>query len=231
MRYVKLAGSSVPAIGQGTWYMGEDPGRKAAEVAALQQGIELGLNLIDTRVGLFPAERLLDVLRQEPVDFVQFNYSIGERNAERELLPYCADKGIAVLINRPFQRAALFEVMLSLPRALGDPHAHALGKIRVQCSRRGGHLEPRAIGINAKFAELRELLAHLARQRARDQVGGTAGREGHDQGDGLVGPGEGAEAGGCGHEQGDEGFFHEVLSPVGVGNGAPGGAAEGLIRG
>ncbi len=48
MRYVKLAGSSVPAIGQGTWYMGEDPGRKAAEVAALQQGIELGLTLIDT---------------------------------------------------------------------------------------------------------------------------------------------------------------------------------------
>jgi aryl-alcohol dehydrogenase-like predicted oxidoreductase len=54
-------------------------------------------------------ERLLEVLRREPVDFVQFNYSIGERNAERELLPYCADKGIATLINRPFQRAALFE--------------------------------------------------------------------------------------------------------------------------
>lgn len=45
MRYVKLAGSKVPAIGQGTWYMGEDPGRRAAEVAALQQGIELGLSL------------------------------------------------------------------------------------------------------------------------------------------------------------------------------------------
>ncbi|KXG82739.1 aldo/keto reductase [Pseudomonas mosselii] len=48
MRYVNLAGSRVPAIGQGTWYMGEDPGRRAAEVAALQQGIELGLGLIDT---------------------------------------------------------------------------------------------------------------------------------------------------------------------------------------
>jgi len=53
--------------------------------------------------------RLLEVLRREPVDFVQFNYSIGERNAERELLPFCADRGIAVLINRPFQRAALFD--------------------------------------------------------------------------------------------------------------------------
>ncbi|UTL93445.1 aldo/keto reductase [Pseudomonas fluorescens] len=48
MRYVKLAGCSVPAIGQGTWYMGEDPARNAAEVAALQQGIEQGLTLIDT---------------------------------------------------------------------------------------------------------------------------------------------------------------------------------------
>lgn len=53
-------------------------------------------------------ERLLDVLRQEPVDFVQFNYSVGERNAERELLPFCAERGIAVLVNRPFQRSALF---------------------------------------------------------------------------------------------------------------------------
>ncbi|MCP8634410.1 aldo/keto reductase [Pseudomonas mosselii] len=48
MRYVNLAGSRVPAIGQGTWYMGEDPGCRSAEVAALQQGIELGLGLIDT---------------------------------------------------------------------------------------------------------------------------------------------------------------------------------------
>lgn len=48
MRYVKLAGCSVPAIGQGTWYMGEDPSHRAAEVAALQQGIEQGLTLIDT---------------------------------------------------------------------------------------------------------------------------------------------------------------------------------------
>jgi len=48
MRYVKLAGCSVPAIGQGTWYMGEDPAQRAAEVAALQQGIDLGMGLIDT---------------------------------------------------------------------------------------------------------------------------------------------------------------------------------------
>ena len=52
-------------------------------------------------------DRLLDVLKQEKVDFVQFNYSVGERNAEKRLLPYCADNGIATLINRPFTRGNL----------------------------------------------------------------------------------------------------------------------------
>ncbi|HAQ25490.1 MAG TPA: aldo/keto reductase [Pseudomonas sp.] len=52
-------------------------------------------------------ERLLEVLREHPVDFVQFNYSVGERNAEKRLLPYCADNGIATLINRPFTRGNL----------------------------------------------------------------------------------------------------------------------------
>jgi aryl-alcohol dehydrogenase-like predicted oxidoreductase len=45
-------------------------------------------------------DRLLEVLKQEPVDFVQFNYSVGERNAEKQLLPYCADNGIATLISQ-----------------------------------------------------------------------------------------------------------------------------------
>ncbi|MBJ9973844.1 aldo/keto reductase [Pseudomonas sp. S75] len=48
MRYMKLAGVEVPVIGQGTWYMGESSGSRAAEVAALQQGIDLGMTLIDT---------------------------------------------------------------------------------------------------------------------------------------------------------------------------------------
>jgi aryl-alcohol dehydrogenase-like predicted oxidoreductase len=49
------------------------------------------------------------VLAKESLDFVQFNYSVAERNAEKRLLPYCADHGIATLINRPFQRGRLFE--------------------------------------------------------------------------------------------------------------------------
>ena len=41
-------GTSVPALGQGTWQMGEDPAKRADELAALQAGIDLGLTLLDT---------------------------------------------------------------------------------------------------------------------------------------------------------------------------------------
>jgi diketogulonate reductase-like aldo/keto reductase len=41
-------------------------------------------------------------------DFVQFNYSMAEREAEARLLPICADSGTAVIVNRPFAHANLF---------------------------------------------------------------------------------------------------------------------------
>jgi len=49
MRTVRLPdGTTVPALGQGTWHMGERRGSRAAEVAALRRGIELGMTLLDT---------------------------------------------------------------------------------------------------------------------------------------------------------------------------------------
>lgn len=42
------SGNAVPALGQGTWRMGEDRRRHADEVTALRRGIELGMTLIDT---------------------------------------------------------------------------------------------------------------------------------------------------------------------------------------
>jgi diketogulonate reductase-like aldo/keto reductase len=42
------SGELIPALGQGTWHMGEDGGRRDAEIAALRAGIELGLTLVDT---------------------------------------------------------------------------------------------------------------------------------------------------------------------------------------
>ena len=41
-------GTAVPAVGQGTWFMGERAERAAAEVRALQLGMDLGMRLIDT---------------------------------------------------------------------------------------------------------------------------------------------------------------------------------------
>ena len=53
-------------------------------------------------------EELAGVLESQEVDFVQFNYSIAERDAERRLLPLALDRRIAVLVNRPFAQGALF---------------------------------------------------------------------------------------------------------------------------
>ncbi len=53
-------------------------------------------------------DELVDWIRREPMDFLQFNYSIAGRAAEQTLLPLCADLGIATMINRPFERGRLF---------------------------------------------------------------------------------------------------------------------------
>jgi diketogulonate reductase-like aldo/keto reductase len=47
-------------------------------------------------------------LRAEPLDFVQINYSVAEREAEERLLPLASDRGVAVIANRPFATGDLF---------------------------------------------------------------------------------------------------------------------------
>lgn len=41
-------GAVVPALGQGTWHVGDDPRRRAEEIASLRRGLDLGLTLVDT---------------------------------------------------------------------------------------------------------------------------------------------------------------------------------------
>ena len=55
------------------------------------------------------------VLRSEKLDFVQINYSIDEREADQTILPLAQDKGIAVMINRPFGGGDLFSRVRSKP--------------------------------------------------------------------------------------------------------------------
>ena len=54
-------------------------------------------------------QELEDIMRKEPLDFVQFSYNIDNRKAEERLLPLAADRGIATIINRPYQKGALFK--------------------------------------------------------------------------------------------------------------------------
>jgi diketogulonate reductase-like aldo/keto reductase len=54
---------------------------------------------------------LAAALQRESFDFVQFTYNLLDREAESRLLPLAADRGVAVIINRPFRRGGLFDLM------------------------------------------------------------------------------------------------------------------------
>jgi diketogulonate reductase-like aldo/keto reductase len=60
-------------------------------------------------------DKLEKVMAKEPIDFVQFTYNILDREAERRLLPLAAERGLAVIINRPFRRGALFDLFERRP--------------------------------------------------------------------------------------------------------------------
>ncbi|HWA13056.1 MAG TPA: aldo/keto reductase [Burkholderiales bacterium] len=53
-------------------------------------------------------DELERLMKTKQFDFVQFNYSISEREAEDSVLPLAQDTGTAVIVNRPFAQAGLF---------------------------------------------------------------------------------------------------------------------------
>ena len=55
--------------------------------------------------------QLEQIVKSKAVDFVQFNYSIRSRNAEKSLLNAAKDNGVAVIINEPFDQGALFRAV------------------------------------------------------------------------------------------------------------------------
>jgi aldehyde reductase len=48
MQRLLPCGERIPALGQGTWNVGDDPGRRAEEIATIRRGLDLGLTLLDT---------------------------------------------------------------------------------------------------------------------------------------------------------------------------------------
>ncbi|UIJ71383.1 aldo/keto reductase [Aurantimonas sp. HBX-1] len=55
------------------------------------------------------------IMRQRPIDFVQLTYNMADREAEARLLPLAAERGIAVIANRPFRQGALVDAVQSAP--------------------------------------------------------------------------------------------------------------------
>ena len=55
------------------------------------------------------------ILRSQPVDFVQLSYNPLDREAEQRLLPLAAERGVAVIANRPFREGALLKALQRQP--------------------------------------------------------------------------------------------------------------------
>jgi diketogulonate reductase-like aldo/keto reductase len=60
-------------------------------------------------------DELEAIMRAEKLDFVQLNYSLDDRQAERKLLPLAADRGIAVLVNQPLGGGGLLRSLANAP--------------------------------------------------------------------------------------------------------------------
>jgi diketogulonate reductase-like aldo/keto reductase len=69
-------------------------------------------------------DELERVMREQALDFVQLTYNILDREVERRLLPLAAERGIAVIVNRPFRRG---ELVRQLERHPLPPWAGEIG--------------------------------------------------------------------------------------------------------
>ena len=115
------------------------------------------------------------VLRREKLDFVQLNYSPVTRAAERSLLPLAADRGVAVLVNRPFEDGELFARTRGkpLPAWAAEIDAASWGQLALKFI--ASHPAVTCIiPATAKVEHLRDNLAggrgRLPDQRQREQI-------------------------------------------------------------
>ncbi len=69
---------------------------------------------------------LEQIMRNQPLDFVQLTYNLADREAEDRLLPLARDRGIAIIVNRPYQQGRLVQAMQRNPLpAWAEPEAAA----------------------------------------------------------------------------------------------------------
>ena len=101
-RYIKMKtfrlpdGHEVPALGQGTWRMGEDKSRRADEAAALRLGIDLGMTLIDTAemYGEGEAEKVVAEAIKGQRDRVFIVTKVYPHNATRTEMPKACERSL-----------------------------------------------------------------------------------------------------------------------------------------
>jgi len=60
-------------------------------------------------------DEMTRLVEKHPLDFIQINYSVAEREAERRLLPLARERGVAVIVNRPFGGGGLFSRLRGKP--------------------------------------------------------------------------------------------------------------------
>ena len=89
-------GTTVPALGQGTWMMAEDPARRSDEIAALREGLSLGLTLIDTAEMYADgeSERLVGEAIAGVRDEVFLVSKAYPQNASRDRLPRACEASL-----------------------------------------------------------------------------------------------------------------------------------------
>lgn len=87
-------GSVMPQVGQGTWYLGEDPAKRQEEIEALRLGVQLGMTLIDTAemYGDGKSEHLVGEAIKGIRDQVYLVSKVFPHRASRnEILAACAE--------------------------------------------------------------------------------------------------------------------------------------------
>jgi diketogulonate reductase-like aldo/keto reductase len=60
-------------------------------------------------------EQIEQVMRTQPIDFVQISYNLLDREVEQRILPLAQERGIAVIVNRPFREGALLRELARHP--------------------------------------------------------------------------------------------------------------------
>ena len=199
MRSITLKnGSTVPVLGLGTWRMGERGPERAAEVAALKLGLELGIRLIDTAemYGEGKAEEIVADAVAGRRDEIFIVSKVYPHNGSR--------KGAIDACERSLKRLKTDRIDLYLLHWRGShPLAETVeafetlkkdGKIKswgVQQPRRGRHA---ASWGRAGRQELRVRPGALSPGQPRHRVAAAAVLpEGQDHGDGLLAAGPGAD--------------------------------------